>query len=82
MASNTPIYRDESAPHQGLLRGPSKGVRAWAAFFEERADWFVDARKRWHDGDPPPRAGRWRLVLGSGTVLIGAVAIVERVLGG
>jgi hypothetical protein len=82
MASNTPIYRDESAPHQGLLRGPSKGVRAWATFFEERADWLVDARKRWHESDPPRRTGRWRLVFGCGTSLVAVAAIVERVLGG
>jgi hypothetical protein len=69
--------------HKGTgMRGPSRAVRAWALFLEERADWFIDARKRWHDGDPLGTGFWWRLILGFATALLAAWTLVERVLGG
>jgi hypothetical protein len=59
-------------PHQGVLRGPSEGLEAWA-------DWLIDIHKRWHEGDP--NAG-WRLMLRSGGWLLALAAIIDKVLGG
>jgi hypothetical protein len=46
----------------------------------EFGDWLIDARKRWHEGDPASTISRWRVLLGSGTVLLAAAAIVERLV--
>ena len=56
-------------------RGPSDRTKAWAEFIETHADWFIGARKRWHEGDPPPNASRLRLI-GSGAGLLAAVVAV------
>jgi hypothetical protein len=45
-----------------LLRGPSPGVQAWTAWGMALGDWLIDARKRWHEGDPPPKPGKMRAV--------------------
>jgi hypothetical protein len=57
---------------EGILRGPSAGLRVWA-------DWLIDVRKRWHEGDPP--RARWRL-FGSGAALLALATIIEKVVGG
>jgi len=62
--------------------GPSKRTRAWVNFIEECADWLIDARKRWHDGDPPRKALGGRLLIGVGTSLLALAAIIEKLLGG
>jgi hypothetical protein len=56
-------------------RGPSDRTKAWIEFIETHADWFIGARKRWHEGDPPPRAYRLRMV-GSGASLLALVVAV------
>jgi hypothetical protein len=48
---------------------------------EAWANWIIDVRKRWHEGDPPRRA-HWRLVLGCGTALLTVAAINEKAMGG
>jgi hypothetical protein len=71
-----PKDKSNDLPHEGVLHGPSPGLRAWA-------DWLIDVRKRWHEGDPPRRAANWRLVLSSGpALLVAAMFIIERMLGG
>ena len=74
---------DSRQSPRGILRGPSTGLRAWATFLEERVDWLMGARRRWHEADPPKRPVRLRLMLGSGTALLAVAAlIVERLLAG
>jgi hypothetical protein len=59
--------------------GPSDRTRAWVAFIEEQADWLVGARKRWHEGDPTPRAHRLGLI-GSGAGLLAVAIAVGRLV--
>jgi len=66
--------KKSDGPYQGILHGPSAGLRAWA-------DWIIDVRRRWHEGDPPRRP-RWRLVLGSSSALLAVAAIIERMISG
>ncbi len=73
MAMSASCPQRGSGSH-GLLRGLSSGLRAWA-------DWSIDVRRRWHEGDPPPSSARWRL-FGSGTALLALAAIIEKVMGG
>jgi hypothetical protein len=80
--ADTPAFRQEPATHKGRLRPPSEGIRAWTVYWMEFADWFIDARKRWHEGDPQSKAHRWRRVLGSGATVVAAAAIIERLAGG
>jgi hypothetical protein len=65
----------ERGPHEGVLRGPSAGLRAWA-------DWIIDVRKRWHEGDPPRGVAGTRLLLGAGAALLAAAALIEKAVGG
>jgi hypothetical protein len=69
--SNTPV----EGPRKGILRGPSVGLQTWA-------DWLIEFRRRWRDGDPPQRAHRGHMVLGFGGWLLALVAIIEKALGG
>ena len=41
-------------PRRNLLRGPSKGVLAWTAYWIGIIDWLIDARKRWYQGGAGP----------------------------
>jgi hypothetical protein len=62
-------------PRLGFLHGPPDGLRAWT-------DWIIDARKRWHEGDPPRAPiSRWQLALGSGGALALA-ALIQHLIGG
>lgn len=60
-------------------QGPSDRTKAWVKFIEEHADWFIGARKRWHEGDPPARAHRLH-VFGSGLGVLALVLAVERLV--
>jgi len=63
------------APSDGEApAGPSASVRAWA-------DWVIDVRRPWHQGDPPPKPG-WRLLAGAGGWLLALAAIVEKIVAG
>jgi hypothetical protein len=74
MSSRT-LHQSGSTPRRSWhLHGPSEGLRAWA-------DWCIDVHKRWHEGDPPPKAG-WRLVVGGGGWLVALTAIAVKLLGG
>jgi hypothetical protein len=58
-------------------RGPSDRTKAWAEFIESHADWFIGARKRWHEGDPPIRTHRLRMFGSSAGLLAAALTIVH-----
>jgi hypothetical protein len=60
-------------------RGPSDQTRAWVEFIEQHADWFIGARKRWREGDPPARSHRFR-VFGSGAGVLALVLAIERLI--
>lgn len=59
--------------------GPSDRARAWVEFIEEQADWLIGARKRWHEGDPAPRAHGLGPI-GSGAGLLAVALLVERLV--
>jgi len=48
---------------RGFLRGPSKGLFAWTVFVLLLLDWLIDARRRWHESGPTPKARGSRLLL-------------------
>lgn len=61
------------APHPGLLRGPSEGLRAWA-------DWLLDVRQRWHEGAPQRKVRASLMIATSSALVVGTIA--ERILTG
>jgi hypothetical protein len=62
-----------------LRHGPSKRLRAWAAFLWEQVDRFVETRERWHQSTSTQKAHPWRwMAAGFGTT----TAIIVHVLGG
>ena len=56
--------------------GPSGRTKAWVEFIEMHADWFIDARKRWHEGDPQPRAYSLHARIGTVVGLVASVLAV------
>jgi hypothetical protein len=67
-------------PLRDCVPGPSDRTKVWVEFIEEHADWLIAARKRWHEGDPPPRVHHLGMI-GSGVGLLAVVALaVERVV--
>jgi hypothetical protein len=75
VTKDTSGRRASRMPRFGLLHGPPDGLRVWV-------DWIIDARKRWHEGDPPRAPiSRWQLALGSGGALALA-ALIQRLIGG
>ena len=51
-------------------------------FAKELCDWLIEARRRWHEGDPPAAARRARLLAGWAVGAAAFVALLERALGG
>jgi hypothetical protein len=60
--------------------GPSDRTKVWVEFIEEHADWFIGARKRWHEGDPTARAHRLGLIGSGAGILTVVVLAVERLV--
>jgi hypothetical protein len=50
-------------------------------FAKELCDWLIEARRRWHEGDPP-QASRVRLLSAWAMAAVAAAAVLERLLGG
>jgi hypothetical protein len=77
MARNA--HRDTSVPRRHLLNGPSEGLIAWTVYLQGVVDWFIDARVRARQGEPPERTRRSRVLLG-GSVVVVVGMIMERLL--
>jgi hypothetical protein len=59
-----------------LLHGPSDGLKAWTKWLEEQGDWCIDARKRWHEGDPPPApTPKKRHAIRTGIAIVSAIVV-------
>jgi hypothetical protein len=89
LTSNGRLYRsvmadfDRHKRRRGIFRGPSEGVKSWAAFWMGIADWLITARIRWREGDPSPTLRRTRLCpVGALGAVAAVVLLGQRLLGG
>jgi hypothetical protein len=51
------------------------------AFFEERGDWLIDARRRWREGDPSTSKSARRLLVEWLSVLVAVAVVLQHLLG-